>query len=130
MTGYSTLKRLSLKLKTIEQIQQDFSELRNQFEILWHGSRVNGSSRPESDYDIAIITRNRNYNENLQKQIDILKYYRKEYDVRIFELLPIHIQMSIIFNNRIIFGDELELSEYFYQFRKIWRDCNHRIIQI
>jgi len=119
-----------LKLKTIDQIQKDFSELRNQFEILWYGSRVNGGARPKSDYDIAIITRNHNYNENLQKQIDILKYYRKEYDIRIFELLPIHIQMSIIFNNRIIFGNELELSEYFYQYRKIWRDCKHRTIQI
>ena len=124
------MKRSSLKLKTIEQIQQDFSELRNQFEILWYGSRVKGGERPKSDYDIAIITRNRNYNENLQEQIDILKYHRKDYDIRIFELLPIHIQMSIILNNRIIFGDELELSEYFYQFRKIWRDCKHRTIQI
>ena len=117
-------------MKTIDQIQQDFSELRNQFEILLYGSRVKGGARPKSDYDIVIITRNRNYNENLQEQIDILKYYRKEYDVRIFELLPIYIQMSIIFNNRIIFGDELELSEYFYQYRKIWRDCKHRTIQI
>ena len=117
-------------MKTVEQIQQDFSELKNRFEILWYGSRVNGGARPKSDYDIAIITRNHNYNENLQEQIDILKYYRKEYDIRIFELLPIHIQMSIILKNCIIYGDELELSEYFYQYRKIWRDCKHRTIQI
>ena len=124
------MKRLSLKLKTIERIQEDLSDLKNQFEIVWYGSRVIGGARPQSDYDIAVITRNLTEEENIQAQLDILKYSNTDYDLRIFELLPIHIQMSIISKNVLIFGDPVEISEYFYRFRKIWRDCRHRIIQI
>ncbi|MHA1719257.1 MAG: nucleotidyltransferase domain-containing protein [Promethearchaeota archaeon] len=113
-----------------EQIRQDLADLGDRFEVVLFGSRVSGGARPNSDYDIAIITRNRNKEENIQIQLDILKYYRREYDLRVFELLPIHIQMSIISNYEVIFGDPLEISEYFYQYRKIWRDCKNRIIQI
>jgi len=51
-----------------------------------------------------------------------------KFDVRVFELFPIDIQISIIQNYEVLFGDPLEISEYFYEFRKKWDDCKHRIL--
>lgn len=50
------------------------------------------------------------------------------YDVKIFELLPLRIKMSIIKDHIVVYGNELELSEYFYHYRKLWMDSKHRII--
>ncbi len=49
------------------------------------------------------------------------------YDIRIFELLPLQIKISVIENYEVLFGNRLDLSEYFYIFRKMWRDTKHRI---
>ena len=46
--------------------------------------------------------------------------------MKVFEELPLYIQMDII-KNRVIYGDKFELSEYFYQFRKLWKDMEHCI---
>jgi hypothetical protein len=51
-----------------------------------------------------------------------------KFDVRVFELFPIDIKISIIQNYEVIFGDPLEISEYFYHVRKKWDDCKHRIL--
>ncbi len=37
------------------------------------------------------------------------------------------IQIEIIKNHRMIYDDKLELSEYFYRFRKLWKDMEHRV---
>ncbi len=51
------------------------------------------------------------------------------YDIRVFEMLPLHIQINIIKNHLVLFGDELELSEYFYFYRKLWNDVKQRIAE-
>ena len=61
-------------------------------------------------------------------QEELLGKLPLKYEIRIFELLPIHIQISIIENFKVIFGDLLEISEYFYQFRKKWDDCKDKIL--
>ena len=80
------------------------------------------------DIDIAVISRNKNKKENIELQKMILGKYPRQFDIRIFELLPIYIQISIIENYKVIFGDPLEISEYFYYFRKKWDDCKYRIL--
>jgi len=47
--------------------------------------------------------------------------------VKVFEELPLYVQIEAIRNHVVIYGDELDLSEYFYQFRKLWKDMEHRI---
>jgi len=47
--------------------------------------------------------------------------------VKVFEELPLYVQIEVIGNHVAIYGDELDLSEYFYQFRKLWKDMEHRI---
>jgi len=41
-----------------------------------------------------------------------------KYDIKKLEDLPLHIKMDIINNHQVIIGDEVELSYYFYRFRK------------
>ncbi|MHA1491041.1 MAG: hypothetical protein ACTSRI_15505 [Promethearchaeota archaeon] len=39
-----------------------------------------------------------------------------------FSILPLYFQIEIIKDYHIVFGDPLEISEYFYHFRAIWKD--------
>ena len=47
--------------------------------------------------------------------------------IRIFELLPLQIKISVIENCRVVFGDKLDISEYFYNFRKRSRSAREKI---
>jgi hypothetical protein len=47
------------------------------------------------------------------------------YDVRIFELLPLKVKASVIDNYIVVFVDELEISEYFYYWRKFCEDFKY-----
>jgi len=51
-----------------------------------------------------------------------------KYDIKIFEDLPLHIKMDIINFHHVIIGDEVELSYYFYRFRKERQDLEHRVL--
>ena len=117
-----------MNLATLNKIQSDLESLQNHYEVVLFGSQVTGDSRPDSDYDIAVITRLKDINTNISLQKRLLGQFLSIYDIRIFELYPIHIQISIINNYKVIFGDISEISEYFYFFRKLWDDCKHRIL--
>ncbi|MCF2138485.1 MAG: nucleotidyltransferase domain-containing protein [Candidatus Lokiarchaeota archaeon] len=117
-----------MKSEIISQIRNDLKDLSN-FDMVLFGSQVEGGNRPNSDYDIAILI----YSENEQETSPIfqkfLPYNFKPYEIHIFETLPIQIQISVIKNYKVVFGDPLEISEYFYGFRKRWDDCKHRIFE-
>jgi len=51
-----------------------------------------------------------------------------KYDIKKFEDLPLHIKMDIINNHQVIIGDEVELSYYFYRFRKERQDREQRVL--
>jgi len=53
--------------------------------------------------------------------------FDEKYDIKIFELLPLFIQIEVIENYQVLFGDKLDISEYFYHYRKIWEDMANRI---
>ncbi len=42
--------------------------------------------------------------------------------------IDVNLVVSIIDNYKVVFGDILEISEYFYSVRKKWDDCKHRIL--
>ena len=117
-----------MKLPKIEEMKEILDPLKENHEVILFGSAVEGGMRPESDVDIAAISRNKNKNQNIELQKSLLGKFPLKFDVRIFELYPIDIQISIINNYKVIFGDPLEISEYFYYFRKKWDDCKHRIL--
>jgi hypothetical protein len=80
-----------------------------------------------SDIDVAVITRNANRRENFE----LLKGFSGQappiYDIKIFELLPLKMKIQVADNFKSIFGNRIELTEYFYFYRKLWNDCKHRI---
>lgn len=112
----------------MDEIRRDLGFLAGH-EVVVHGSRVTGDDHERSDIDIAIITRNPDPDENAATFMKFLGLAPPMYDVSIFESLPLEMKISVANHHRVIFGDEVELSEYFYHFRKIWKDCKHRVEQ-
>ena len=47
--------------------------------------------------------------------------------MRVFEFLPLKVKASVMEGYKILFGNPLEISEYFYFWRKMWNDSRHRI---
>ena len=112
----------------IENLAEVLNPLRGKYEVVLYESQVEGGVRPDSDIDIGVITRETNIETNIETQKELLGIFLLHFDVRVFELFPIYIQISIIETYQVIFGDILEISEYFYSFRKKWDDCKHRIL--
>jgi len=110
----------------IEGIRRDLKPL-SRYEVVIYGSFVTGEFREGSDIDVAVITRIRDKEENMKILKGLIGKVKPIYDVRIFELLPIRIKASVIREHVVVFGDELEISEYFYFWRKFWEDVRHRI---
>jgi predicted nucleotidyltransferase len=106
----------------IEKLKEDFEEFKDRvFGILLYGSYAKDEYTKRSDIDICLV------GVDKDTYMEILGKLGNKYDIKIFEELPLYIQIDIIKNHKVIFGDELELSEYFYKFRKIWRDMEKRI---
>ncbi|MBN1215155.1 MAG: nucleotidyltransferase domain-containing protein [Candidatus Lokiarchaeota archaeon] len=112
----------------IEEIKERFKSIANNHDIILYGSVVNNNKRPNSDIDIAVISYLKNKEELKKLQFNLFSLASRKYDIRVFELLPIYIQISIIQNYKVIFGNLLEISEYFYIYRKKWDDCKYRIL--
>lgn len=110
------------------QIREKLKFLKEKYDVVAYGSYVEGGMRPNSDIDIVVLSHQTNKELNIKLQEELLGKLPLKYEVRIFELLPIHIQISIIENYRVVYGDLLEISEYFYQYRKKWDDCKYRIL--
>ena len=50
----------------------------------------------------------------------------KKYDVHVFEALPLFLKASVFKNYIVVLGDAPEIGEYFYFYRKLWKDQEHR----
>jgi len=110
-------------------IREKLEFLKEKYDVVIFGSFVNGEMRPKSDIDIAVITHRKDKEINIKIQKNLFGKAPLKFEIRVFELLPIYIQFSIIENYRVVYGDLLEISEYFYQFRKKWDDCKNRILK-
>lgn len=113
-------------MKSIADIKADLSFAKD-YEVIIFGSFAGKTADKRSDIDIAIITRQ----PDRQKCIEIWKetFGRTPnvYDIKIFELLPLRIKASAMRKFEVIFGNRLDISEYFYGYRKLWNDVKHRI---
>lgn len=109
-------------------IKENLDFLNGKYDVVVFGSFVEGGMRPNSDIDIAILSKQTDKEVNIDIWNEFLGMAPIKFDLRVFELLPIYIQISIIENYRVVFGDLLEISEYFYQYRKKWDDCKNRIL--
>ena len=113
-------------MKSIEGIKADLPFAKD-YEVIIFGSFAGKTADKRSDIDIAIITRQ----PDRQKCIEIWKatFGRAPdvYDIKIFELHPLRIKSSAMRKFEVIFGNRLDISEYFYGYRKLWNDVKHRI---
>lgn len=111
----------------IASIKKDFSFLFGKKEVLavlLYGSAAKKEETPRSDIDICIVAPDAEKRaELLNKVYRNLDVFSKKYDVRIFEELPLYIQIQIIQNHEVIYARDIyEMHEYFYYFRKLWED--------
>jgi len=113
--------------KPLALIQADLAFL-GKFDTVIYGSWLSPNYIPSrSDIDIAIISHRSATQENLTVWDQICEMHKPPYEIRVFELLPLTIQHEIITQYQIVFGDPLNLSGYFYEYHKKWRDCAVRI---
>lgn len=111
----------------MEEIKKDLIFLK-EYEVILFGSFVSGEFRTGSDIDVAVITRGKDNDRNLELLKSFIGKAKPVYDIRIFELLPLKLKASAMGCYSVLYGDELEISEYFYEYRKLWDDQKHRIM--
>ena len=113
--------------KSLSEIRRDLEPLRDYWVVVY-GSYARNQCTPRSDIDVAVITKIRDPNANIKILWTLFSKIKPGYDVRIFELLPLPIKISVINNYIVIFGDPLDISEYFYFYRKLWKDVKPRYL--
>jgi predicted nucleotidyltransferase len=108
----------------LSELKKDFKFIKDEVEgVLLFGSAVKGELSKRSDIDIALVRP-----KNKRVLLKVFERLGGKYDIKIFEDLPLHIKIDIIHNHQVIIGDEVELSYYFYRFRKEWKDMEHRVL--
>ena len=112
-------------MKSIGEIKTDLSFVRD-YEVVVFGSYARRRADNRSDIDIAVITREKDRDKCMKIWTEVLGRAPETYDIKIFELLPLHIKASLIGNYEVVFGNSLDISEYFYGFRKLWNDMKYR----
>jgi predicted nucleotidyltransferase len=115
---------VNINTMMLSDLKTDFEFIKDEVEgVLLFGSAAKGELTKRSDIDIALVrpsTRNVLFR--------VFERLGGKYDIKIFDDLPLHIKMDIIKNHQLIFGDEVELSYYFYKFRRDWKDMEHRVL--
>ncbi len=110
------------KMGMIEQLKEDFEEFGKSCRgILLFGSFAGEEQTRRSDIDVCIVMPSGGILDEVYGKLG------GKYDIKVFENLPLYIKMEVIRHHKVICGDELDLSEYFYFFRKLWQDMEHRI---
>ena len=98
--------------RIIEKIRKDFKPFyKKTLGILVYGSLASETNDNRSDIDICIVAPD--YNP--------LRLYREtllfNYDIRIFETMPLFLKMQVIENHKIIYSRDIyDLYKYFYHF--------------
>jgi hypothetical protein len=91
------------------------------------GSYSKNQQTNRSDIDICIIAPNIDNHELYSYILSQIDVKTKNYDIRMFLELPIHIKIRIIENGILICSpNQYELYEYFYFYRKLWEDQKRR----
>ena len=94
--------------------------------VLLYGSVARSDAGPRSDIDLCIVAPKAADKAALWREF-ISHLCDHRYDVRIFELLPLHIKIAVIEEGLVVYAKNvLELYEYFYPFRREWEDQKHR----
>ncbi len=97
--------------------------------VLLFGSHLRGDISPRSDVDICVVAPTIKTPEEMARLLGTIwqQVNADEYDIWLFEELPLYLRIDIIENHLILFcRDVPSLYEYFYPFRRQWADERHR----
>jgi predicted nucleotidyltransferase len=115
----------------IAQVKADFGFLaidRNVAGVLLFGSHVSHDATPRSDIDICVVAPDHEAGEIFRYILRNIERHDDQYDIWIFEELPLHMQGEIMEHGiPVICKDEPALYEYFYRYRKLWEDFKYRM---
>ncbi len=110
-------------MKDREELREDFEFLKERVKgVLLFGSAARGDTTSRSDIDICLVEP-----ETDDILLEVYKEVGDKYDVKIFEKLPLTVQINIIEDHKVIIGDPVEISYHFYKYRKRWKDIKPRI---
>lgn len=113
---------------SFEELRRDLAKLKG-FDTVVYGSYCTTDFNKRSDIDVAVITRKTSPDTNRKIWSRLVGQAPDKYDIKLFELLPLEIKISIANKHVVVFGDGLDISEYFYHFRKLWVDVAHRFYE-
>ena len=90
--------------------------------ILLFGSTVSEEDSPRSDIDICVVAPEAQDKEKLLRKI--WRTVEGNFDLWLFEELPLYLQMVVITEHIVLYSsqDIPALHEYFYFYRKLWKD--------
>ena len=117
-----------MKMKDLHKIRADLHLLMD-YEVVIFGSYATKKADSRSDIDIAVLTKERDRIRCIEIWTEMLGKVPEDYDLKIFELLPLQIKASLMQNYEVVFGNRLDISEYFYDFRKLWNDSKQRFFE-
>ncbi|MBI3034800.1 nucleotidyltransferase domain-containing protein [Candidatus Woesearchaeota archaeon] len=107
-------------------LKKDLKEIKDDvFAILIYGSYAVGGANIRSDVDVCVVLKNNDKEEinNVNRKILRISAKNEKYDIRIFEQMPLFMKNQVIKNGKVTYAkDKAGLGEYFYFFRKLWRD--------
>ncbi|MHA1616204.1 MAG: nucleotidyltransferase domain-containing protein [Candidatus Njordarchaeales archaeon] len=113
------------KIREIKKQVRKIFDLQEVHSILIFGSFAKGEISERSDIDICVVAPGVKNKEKFTNKIAGM--LPKNYDVCLFELLPLYMKIEVIKNHIVLYTkDILELYEYFYHYRKLWKDQEHR----
>lgn len=108
------------------KIKEDFSFLKedvNILAVLVFGSQVTGQKHERSDTDICVVAPDAEPSDVMRKVWRNVKTEKKGYDVHTFEEFNLKMKHEVMENYEIIWcEDKPKLQEYFYKYRKLWKD--------
>lgn len=117
-----------MKMKDLQEIRDDLHLLRD-YEVVVFGSYTSKKADSRSDIDIALLIKERDRTRCIEIWTEMLGKVPEGYDLKIFELLPLQIKASLMQNYKVVFGNRLDISEYLYDFRKLWNDSKQRFFE-
>jgi predicted nucleotidyltransferase len=114
---------------SMKSVKKDFLFMKDEvLGIVVYGSFARGEKF--SDVDVCIVI---GKEASIKEMKDMLKRVwrnvninKANYDVKLFEELPLSIKIEVIKEGKVIIGNKLDIYEYFYKFRKLWGDQKHR----
>lgn len=110
---------------SLAAIKKELGALKK-YDVVIFGSYVTGEFTPRSDIDVAVLTRKTDPAENMRIWQQLLGSVKERFHLQVFELLPLQLKAGIMERHGVVFGNSLEISEYFFHFRKLWKDVRQR----